>query len=258
MLGPGSAIAAPGLTVSDEAIQAVVGNAAAHDAPVAQPAYAFASGGTYSALVYERTAAVLETVRRVYGADRMERALRTYAATFRFEHPGPEDLLRTIGDVVGGEAAAAVRRALFEKGWVDYAVVEVVSNPTTPARGIFDRPGGERETVRDPAGASSEFDGWALVERRGPLSFPVDIELRLADGTRTRVAWDGHDASVRIPYHGKSRLEAAVVDPDDRVLLDDDRTNNHASAAPASTPGARLSLERLSYWAELLVDCVGP
>ncbi len=257
MLGSGSAVSAPGFTVSDQAIQAVVGNAFAHDAEVAQPAYAFATGGLYSALVYERTAAILETLRRVYGDAAMDRSLGGYTRTFRFEHPGPEDFLRSFSDGMGSDAAATLRRALFEKGWVDYAVVEVVSHPAAEPRGIFDR-AGKRETVRSAEPKPGEVEGWVLVEHRGTLSFPVDIELTLADGTHPRLSWDGRAATARLPYHGTSALRGAVIDPDHTVLLDENLTNNHGSAADAGRTGARRVLERVTYWAELLVEGLAP
>ncbi len=258
MFGPSSAVAAAGLAVSDDAIQAIVGNASARDAPVAQAAYAFTTGREYASLVYERTASILETLRRVYGDAAVARTLGAYARAFRFGHPGPEDLIRSFAEGVGGEAAAMLRIALFEKGWVDYAVVEVASHKTAPPRGIFDRDG-RRETVGEPARSSgSESDGWVLVERRGTLSFPVDIELRLASGARRKVRWDGTASSVRIPYHGATPLVAAVVDPDHTILLDDNLANNHGSSPSAVAPGARRSFERAAYWGELLAELTGP
>jgi hypothetical protein len=257
MFGAGSAFSGLGLTVSDEAIQAVFAGAAEHAQPVAQPAYAFTTGGHYSGLVYERTGAILETLRRVYGREAMDRTMAAYTRAFRFEHPGPEDLIEAFADNMGGEPAAMLRRALFEKGWVDYAVVEVSCHAVAAPRGIFDNDG-TRQTVTETPAKGGDFEGWVLVERRGTLRFPVVVELVFADGSRTRVPWDGEDGDVRIPYRGRSKLRAAVVDPDHAVLLDDDLTNNHGSAPDAENAGAHRVLERASYWAELLVEEVSP
>lgn len=257
MFGGASAGRLFDLTISDEAVQAVFANAAEHEEPVAQPAHAFATGGRYSALVYERTATILETLRRVYGDPAMARAMGAYARGYRFLHPGPEDLIRTFAEELGGEAAGMLRRALFDKGWVDYAVIEVASHGRVAPRGLFDKDG-KRDTVASPPVRSDDFDGWVLVERRGTLSFPVPIELVRADGGRERVAWDGVASTMRIPYHGPSKLAFAVVDPDHTVLLDDNLTNNHASADGVTSPGASRSFERATYWAELLVSGAGP
>jgi hypothetical protein len=257
MFGAGSAGEASGLSISDDAIQAVLGNAAAHDGPVAQPAFAFDTGGLYGALVYQRTGAILETLRRVYGDVPMRQSLRAYALAFRFEHPAPEDFIKAFASGLGGDAAAMLRRALFEKGWVDYQVTEIVSHAVTAPRGIFDS-GGKRETVKDAPAQPRDFEGWVLVERLGTLSLPVEVELRFEDGTRERVPWDGVGGSVRIPFRRASALRAAVIDPEHKVVLDDNFANNHATAADSPCAGAPRTVERAAYWAQLFVDGLGP
>jgi hypothetical protein len=257
LYGPSSAVDALGLTVSDQAFQAVFANAGAHDARVAQPAYAFMTGSSYAALVYQRTATILETLHRVYGDEAMRRTMGRYTRDFRWKHPGPEDLIAAFASEMGGEAAAMLRRALFEEAWVDYAVLEVVSRPSTPARGIFDRDG-KRETVKTAVAKRGDYEGWVLVARRGTLSFPVEIELTLANGEKRRVPWDGRDGTARIPYHGPSPLRAAVIDPDHAVLLDQELSNNHGAAPEAEGSGAPRVLSRATYWGELLVQVLEP
>jgi hypothetical protein len=257
LFGPGSGGELMGLSVADDSIQAVFGNLAEHDEPVAQPAYSFATGSRYAELVYSRTATILETFKRVYGAPAMQRAMGGYTRRYRFAHPAPEEFVAAFSEAMGENAAATLSRALLEKGWVDYAVEEVVSRDSKGPRGIFDK-GGKRETVKDAPLPAGSFEGWVLVRRHGTLSFPVEVELALADGSRTRVAWDGQGDVMRIPYQGKTALRAAVVDPDHKVLLDDDLTNNHASAADAPTARGGRVLERALYVAEMLVHWVAP
>ena len=254
--GAGSEVDIGGLSVSDFAVNAVVGNAAEHDQPVAQPAPAFDSGLLYGALIYSRTGTVVETLRRVWGSPAVDRALGRYARHNRFRHPEPDDLIRAFEQTAGERAAAALKTALFDEGWVDYAVTGIESRKASPAGGLFDR-GGKRETVAAGGTGDGTHQGWVLVTRRGTLAFPVDVELTFDDGTSTRVRWEGDAGSTRIPYHGKAALVSAVVDPDQRVLLDDDRTNNHASTEGSSHSAVR-TLERLTYWLEILLQSVAP
>jgi hypothetical protein len=233
--GKGSAADVSGLRLSDAAIQAVSGNRAVHDERVAQPADAFTSGANYARLVYGRTAALLATLAGVYGEYAVERALGRYARRFRFEHPGPEDLLGVFEDGLGRPAAAALRAGLFEKGWVDYAVDEVSSEHRQAA-----------------------WEGSVLVRRRGTLSFPVDVELVMTDGSTRRERWDGVDESTRIPWHGPVALRAAVVDPDDRVLVDQNLENNHRAADGLDGEGAPRTLERMTYWTQLVLQAISP
>ncbi len=252
--GDGSAADMFGIRVSDAALQAVSSGRGVHDEPVAQAASAFSTGANYGQLVYARTAAVLETMARVYGDDAVSRALGLYARRFRFEHPGPEDLLAVFGEVLGQRASTTLRTAFFDKGWVDYIVDSVWSRRVESPAGMFDRKG-HRET--DVAVDQGEFEGGVLVRRRGTLSFPVEIELVLADGSTRREAWNGEGGEVAIPWRGPVALAAARVDPDDRILIDANPQNN---AAQATSRGGRAprTLERLVYLAELALQVVGP
>jgi hypothetical protein len=45
-----------------------------------------------------------------------------------------------------------------------------------------------------------------------------------------------------------------IVDPEEKILLDQSRTNNFATAGPSA--GAPRTTERLVYWAELLFQAV--
>jgi len=255
--GDGSALDLAGLRVSDAALVAVHGAAAAHDEPVAQSASAFSSGTNYGRLVYGRTAALLETLTRVYGDDLVARALGRYARRYRFEHPGPDQLLGAFAEVLGPSVAATLRTAIFDEGWVDYVVDGVWSQEEKRAAGMFDRDG-KREKVEP---GPSDERGWAcsvLLRRRGTLSFPVDIELAYADGSTRRERWDGEGEWKRLSWHSSVALRGAVIDPDDRVMIDGNRGNNHGTAAGAGSWVAPRTLERIAYWFELALQAVSP
>lgn len=256
--GAGSMVDMLGLQVGGAEGHALQAAMHPQDERIAQPAHAFATGSAYGSQVYSRTAATLETLRRVYGEEPMQRALGGYARAFRFRHPTPDDLLAMVGAAMGERAKANLKTALFDKGWVDYAVLQMSSHPARKPAGIFDV-AGKRETVPvDRSASGARYEGWVLVTRRGTLSFPVDVELALEDGTKKRVAWDGNAESKRIPYAGDSRLVGVVVDPDHKVLLDAQPTNNAATSSSSPSPGAPRVLERATYWAELLLQAVSP
>lgn len=255
--GPGSAVDLAGLEVGIAQAHAVRARDFVHDERVAQPAWSFATGSAYGALVYSRTAIILETLRRVYGGEVMARTLGTYARRFRFRHPTPDDLVATFRAEMGERAATTLRAALFDKGWVDHAVTQMSSHPVREPAGIFDI-AGKRETVPADRVTAGKYAGWVLVTRRGTLSFPVEVEMVAEDGTRTRVPWDGDGEVVRLPYSGSSPLRAALIDPDHRVLLDQNPTNDFATAPARATAGAPRTLERATYWAELLMGALAP
>jgi hypothetical protein len=209
--------------------------AVAHHGPIARAASEFATGGDYAKLVYFRTATLLTTFERVYGSELVQRAIGRYARQYRYAHPGPEELLQVIGEVMGSEAEDELRQALFAEGWVDYSVDDLRSEP----RSTRGRWGGE-----------------VLVRRMGTLRFPVDIDLQGADGSVQRVRWTGEDGATRISYQGTSRLIGAVVDPEHRVMLDD-RLDNNARAVSSSLYGPRV-LEVGAFFSALGLSVLAP
>jgi hypothetical protein len=253
-----SAIDLAGLCVGDIEAQAERARHFGHDEKIAQGAGEFATGNSYGALVYSRTATLLETMARTYGKPALDRALALYTRRFRFKHPTPQDLVATIRETMGPRAAENAVRALFDKGWVDYAITQMSSYPSHGAAGMFDRDG-TRETISpDRTQNPHRYDGWALVVRRGTLRFPVDVELIGEDGARSRVRWDGESESYRVPWSGTSALRAAVVDPDDAVLLDDHPDDDWATAVNRGRAGAPRAFERATFWAATLLGGLAP
>ena len=256
-LGAGSFLDIGGLSVGFASGAATVSDRAVHNERVAQPAYAFQTAGDYGALVYGRTAAVMETLRRVYGDAQVSLALGRYARRQRFKHPVPEDLFAAFEEVLGVAVAKTLRTALFDKGWVDYAVTGIFDEQVTDRAGVYDT-GGKRETIKATPSADGRHEGWVLVTRRGTLAFPIDIELTYADDSTERRRWEGDGESTRISVEHRVALRGVVIDPDHRVLIDQNLLNNHATAPGQSGGGAPRALERSLYWAQLLVQAVAP
>ncbi len=251
--GQASVIDMLDLTLSDTAVQAVSSRFAVHDDPVNLPADEFATGFNYGRLVYGRTAAVMETLKRTYG-ESITTTMGKYARRQRFQHPTPETFYQELGDTAGDDARAFAERALNEKGWLDYVVLSVAGDEDAEA-GVYDKDG-KRETV--PRGAPKGHGGTALIGKRGTLSLPVDIELTDTNGAKRRVRWDGKGPHFRVHYDGDAPLAYVVVDPDHAVLIDQNFLNNHMATAKGSSQGAPRSFERAFFWAQSLLLSVSP
>ncbi|WP_437666689.1 M1 family metallopeptidase [Sorangium sp. So ce1182] len=220
--------------------------ASGHNGAIAQPASDFIDGRDYAALVYTRPAVLLASLGGAYGEDLVRRAVGRYARENRFRHPGPEALLDAMRREVGDEAAEALRAGLFERAWVDYTVDTFQS---WPADGAAAAPGeGGRE--------AAAYRGHAVVRRRGSLVLPVDVALHGEDGSVQRARWQARESVARIPYAGASPLAAVAIDPDHRVLLDEDLANNARRASRDLLAPAVLS--RASFGVGLALTLLGP
>jgi hypothetical protein len=248
LYGNGSAYAGLGLQISNEGVSRAIAAARGLDEPIAQGAADFYSFRSLGAIVYSRTATLLSTLERVYGKQQLDLALRDYASYARFRHPEPQHLLDAVRIHLGAGAVRNLERALFERGRVDYLVRDVQSAASDPHAGVFDEASGRRTVPRSEVRPPAHWVGHATVLRHGTLELPVQIELGFEDGHRERRDWTGEGTRFAIDYRGASKLVSVTVDPDRRVLLDDDLTNNSASSVEQGSP---RSLERLLYWAEL-------
>ena len=118
-----------------------------------------------------------------------------------------------------------------------------------PASSIGRRPAHRktRETVRRGALASG-YEGSVLVAREGTLALPVDIELTRYDGTTERVQLGRRGALGAHPVPRRRGAAAPVlVDPESAILLDENRTDNFATARGQLRAGANRTLERVLY-----------
>jgi len=247
--GSGSAFSGFGLTLSVTSLGRAFAAALGEDVAVASPAAAFPSFRTLGALVYSRTATLLETLARVYGRDRVEAALGAYARRYRFAHPTESDFLHAMGDALGPSVEHTLVQALDERGRVNFLVREVQSAPERPPAGVFDRASG-RETVPAASAKARRYRGRAVILRHGELEFPVDIDVFDTAGRRERRHWDGHGPFYVVDFRGDAPLARVVIDPEHRVLLDDDLLDNAAAAEPE--PPRRV-FERATYVSELLL-----
>jgi hypothetical protein len=253
--GNGSLFSLAGIQLSETYGMRALAAAFGKDEPAAQPAANFASFRTLGAIVYARTATIFQTLANVWGPDRLDRALGHYARQHRFAHPRPDQLLSAIEQHVGADAARYARTALFDRGSVDYAVTSVESARAAQPAGEFDDDAGRHLVEPKPPEESSGWQSRVVVVRRGSLELPVEVELIDDDNVSQRRQWNGRGAFMAFEHRGARPIVAAVVDPERRVLLDDNLSNNANSREP---PGLPRVTERASYLAQLLLAFFGP
>lgn len=114
---------------------------------------------------------------------------------------------------------------------LDYAVESISVSREEPRKGWFNGAFVEPEplSAREAASTKSEV----LVRRLGGVRIPVDVLVVFEDQTRVVEKWDGQYRWKRFTYTGANRVETAIVDPDFKLVLDINRTNNSFTRKPA-------------------------
>ena len=132
---------------------------------------------------------------------------------------------------------------------------EISNAPLSAAAGVFDGPSGREEKKPEAPHQAAEYASRVVVYRHGALQFPVEIALGFEDGTKQLRHWDGSSSTFNVDNLGPSRLVSVNVDPEQRILLDDDRSNNWLSIQGDPAPHCR---EGALYAAQLLLGALGP
>jgi len=238
--GSGSALDWGFLTLSEASLRRRWAADYARSGSLDRPASSFSDFRSLSGVIYGRMPTLLETFGRVWGKHRLEKALSDYARSTRFTHPGPESLVAAIERHLGTEAAVALRTAMHEDGWVDYAVTRLWSR-----------------SLHNPQVERARYLNRVEVRRQGTLRFPVDVDLVYEDGTRTRVRYDGQERSRILETRGWSKIVFARVDPDHAITLDDDLGNNQRAVRPAPLVPPRAS-QTITSLVQFLLTLLGP
>ena len=199
----------------------IVGRYRAH--PVGGAAREFPSWGSYARTVYARAYLLLATVESLVGRERMIRILGDYARRWSFDHPRSRDLVDAL--VTGAPAASrsAVRRLLQD----------VLVRGSSGGWSVSCKP------------------GKVTVTRGGDLRLPLQVTLRLSDGTSRLVRYSGGQRSQTFIAPG---LDGASLGPPGRLGLDPDPQDDACRVRGQHQQAA----SRLAAAVQLLLQVLGP
>jgi len=209
-------------------------------------------------LVYQKTAAIMTTLRNLVGYEGFDRALHSYADKYRFRHPRGEDLeaeLRaTLGDrvVLAGasehtgvalDVQEFLHQALRESSEMDFRIHNVW-NRRLPIRAGWHRDESgtlvmaeldETDTHSLELLPDAAVEGTVVVHRSGEFVVPVELLVEFVDGSRELLVWDARERTHTFSFEGR-RVRFATLDPSDKLQLEARRWDNTAYARDVSWP----------------------
>jgi hypothetical protein len=203
-------------------------------APIAQPAWKFATGG-YGTLTYYKTATFLNTLERMIGRSAMDSVIKTFFRRWQFKHPCERDFVAAFNDVVpriygdrfGKNLDWFFDQMLRSTGICDYEVTSLKVKRVRPGTGVYGE-GSQKQTVHNAPDSAEKalFTSSIVVSRLGQIKMPVEVLIRFRDGGEIREQWDGVSPTKEFTYQRSDEAVWASIDPDEHLLIDVNRLNN--------------------------------
>lgn len=186
----------------------------------------------YGVAAYSKPVMILTTLKNILGEDTFWRVMQTYYARYQFKHPRTEDFIAVAEEVSGQKLDWFFNQAVYGKGTLDYAVESVSS---------------ERQ-------ADGTYQSQVVVTNKAQVSFPVDVRVAFADGTRVDETWDGQDSHT-FTYNRAAPLAWANIDPEHKLAMELTTLDNSRTVQP-QWPALRIG-SRIMFWLQNLFMALG-
>jgi len=221
-------------------------------------------GGDYGVHSYSKPALMLWTLEGVVGRPVMDEIMRTFFQRWKFKHPHSQDFIDVVNEITGENYDSFFDQLLKGSNDLDYAVASVSSRKTRPREGLFDEAGErqlypkEEEIEKDSTAAEEEatYRTRVRVHRKGEVILPVDVLLVFENGDSLSYVWDGEERWTQYIVNKPVKLDYAVVDPQRKLVLDAQFSNNSKTREPQNT-AVHLMGNRALYWFESLLHLIG-
>ncbi|MDX2030769.1 MAG: M1 family metallopeptidase [Blastocatellia bacterium] len=248
--------------------------------PVLTPAWKYYDFMSYGINSYPRPGLVLATLERYLGEDAMARVMRAYHQRWRYRHPTSQDFFDVAGEIAGQDLSWYFDQFVRGTQTLDYEIAEVKSEPSHALTGLYDKDGAkvEIERPKNEAASAASRANEIVVRRIGEAWFPIEMEFRLKgggsvtarpvgvkdgvieyrltddrDGGVWTESWAIRDRWKKFRFTSSSEVVAALLDPDRKLLLEANWTNNSRTQATGIGAGLRWSTGAM-FWLQTLLQ----
>lgn len=243
-----------GLKISDLVLQRAQVVASSQLDPVLKNSWEYYSRGSYGINTYSKAGLMLLTLENYLGEEVMSKIMRTYFERWKFKHPTSEDFVAVTEEVSGQDLSWFFGQFLNSPDKLDYAIGRIKSEKVKKPEGIFDDQAQEQEVEKDEEEGDKEeiYRNEVVVLRKGELIFPQEILIRFKEGEEVREKWDGRERWKRYVYYRPYKLESAQVDPEYKILLDMNFTNNSKLLKPKKLAAVKHALRWMFRFQNIL------
>ncbi|UCE19094.1 MAG: BamA/TamA family outer membrane protein [Gemmatimonadota bacterium] len=172
---------------------------------VVLPSYEFKHSGW--SMVYDKAAFFLEMLRYIVGEPVFNKIMRTYLEDWKFKHVTEERFRAVCERVSGMDLEWFFDQWLHTTKTCDYAITEV-------------------ETYWTWERAVKIYWTTVTTRRLGDIVMPIDVYLRLTDGTERVKRLEGRNIEETVSFQTDVQPTSASINPDNEIL-DLNMINNH-------------------------------
>lgn len=192
---------------------------------IARPGWEFVEG-VYKEIIYAKTGTMLQTLKGLVGADKMDQIMLHYYENNKFTHPREEDFIASVKAIVGDNIKDMpvdffFRQCLHETISCDYKLQNVQQN---------------------------SFE----VVKEGAMSFPQEVLVTYQDGTNQLLDWSGMDTSKTFTVD--KAIAAVYVDPEQKIYLDLNLNNNSYTFNPNKRPIYNYASKAMSWLQNVMLS----
>ncbi len=207
--------------------------------------------GSYGMMSYQKASLWLHSLMGIIGEETMDEIFREYYRRWSFRHPGRQDFIDVVNDVVkerhgdkyGENMDWFFRNTLYSTGICDYKVHNFYRRSVYPYSGI-EREGDTTVLFRSEGSDNIiTFRSVVELQRLGEVILPVEVRIGMSDGEVITMMWDGRDRYKNFVFEFTEDKSVAWVklDPDFRNPLDVNIRNNSLTRDPDRKPLLRFA-----------------
>jgi len=214
--------------------------------------------GAYRDNSYSKPGMMLRTLENTLGWDTFQKIMSTYFERWKFHHPRPEDFFAVVNEVSGQDLGIFFAQTYGSSNVFDYAVGRVKSTLIRTPRGYVEQ--GDslafQETGKPAAdsGADKQYQSTVYVRRWGEAISPVDIKITFANGDSALETWDGVERWARFDYRQRAKVSRVEVDPQHKLVLDVNYSNNSWTSKPRAKAAAIKWASKWMIWLQQVME----
>lgn len=202
---------------------------------------------TAGRISYHKTHLWLATLERLVGWETLREIVSTFFERWKFRHPTPEDFFAVANEVSDQDLTYFFDEVYRKAAVFDYSVQSVSSKKLEP-KGFFKDQKGNLVYRSGQSTENKLYETQVVVRRLQDGILPVEVLLKFENGEEVRDVWDGKALWKLYTVVKPTKLVYATVDPQLKILLDVNYTNNSQRlVSQASFPAGKWA-SRWMIW----------